>query len=145
MITGTTVRASTCKHCQSDDIFTEVQWEKINGMELKVKVTHCNYCTDEERYVFYVPALGQEIEIYHDIKQEDVWHAITEQPSLSEIKGTTKAMAEVGYTKEQSKLIGNIDYMFEEAVRLNLCTGDEAINIGHSTGMIFGKHTGKLR
>ena len=58
--------------------------------------------------------------------------------------GTVKMCLQVGYTPEQAELIGKIDDCFEEAQKLNLCTGDEAQAIGVYAGTIMGKHTGKL-
>ena len=60
------------------------------------------------------------------------------------MQGTVKACLEIGYSKEQSDLIGKIDDLFEEAVKLDLCTGDEAIAIGMAVGKAIGKHTCKL-
>jgi hypothetical protein len=60
------------------------------------------------------------------------------------MQGTVKMCLEVGYTQEQAELIGKMDDLFEEAAKLDLCTGDEAESIGHSVGVIFGRHTGKL-
>lgn len=144
MESGTVSRANQCKRCETDDVFTDIRWNTMNGIELKVKVTYCNHCGDRERQIFVIPDKEPEREIYHDSKQEGVWHVVETQPNLGEIKGTTRSMIGLGYSGEQAKLIGNIDYMFEEAVRLGLCTGDEALNIGRTTGLIFGKHTGKL-
>ena len=60
------------------------------------------------------------------------------------MQGTVKACLEIGYSKDQSELIGKIDDIFEEAVKLDLCSGDEAEAIGRAVGTIMGKHTGKL-
>jgi len=60
------------------------------------------------------------------------------------MQGTVKACLELGYTKEQAELVGKLDDVFEEAIKLNLCTADEAIEIGQYVGTKFGKHTGKL-
>ncbi len=60
------------------------------------------------------------------------------------MKGTVDFCLKVGYTREQADLIGKIDDLFEEAIKLDLCTGDEAIAIGTYAGEVFGKHTGKL-
>jgi hypothetical protein len=57
---------------------------------------------------------------------------------------TVNVCKDLGYTDEQSELVGQIDDLFERAVELDLCTGDEAIIIGQACGRIFGKHTGKL-
>jgi len=60
------------------------------------------------------------------------------------VQGTVKACLEIGYTKQQAELVGKIDDIFEEAVKLDLCSGDEAEAIGRAVGTIMGKHTGKL-
>ena len=59
------------------------------------------------------------------------------------MQGTVKACLEIGYTKQQAELVGKIDDIFEEAVKLDLCSGDEAEAIGRVVGTIMGKHTGK--
>lgn len=61
------------------------------------------------------------------------------------MQGTVTTCKQLGYTDEQSKLIGDIDDLFEQAIKLDLCTPDEAIAIGMAVGEIFGKHTGKLK
>lgn len=61
------------------------------------------------------------------------------------MEGTVKMCKEVGYTDEQAELIGKLEDLMEEAQKLDLCTGDEAEKIGRFTGIIFGKHTGKLK
>ena len=60
------------------------------------------------------------------------------------MQGTINACLELGYTKEQAELIGKIDDVFEEAVKLDLCSGDEAERIGAAVGTVMCKHTGKL-
>ncbi len=60
------------------------------------------------------------------------------------MQGTINMCLELGYTKDQANLIGKLDDLFEEAAKLDLCTGDEAEKIGIHVGNIFGKHTGKL-
>ena len=60
------------------------------------------------------------------------------------MKGTVDMCIQVGYTKEQAELIGKIDDLFEEAIKLDLLTGTESIAIGRAAGAIMGKHTGKL-
>lgn len=59
------------------------------------------------------------------------------------MEGTVKALKQLGYTDEQAELLGKLDDLFEEAIKVDLCTGDEAENIGITVGRIFGKHTGK--
>ena len=61
------------------------------------------------------------------------------------MQGTVNLCLELGYTQEQTDLIGRMDDLFEEAVKLDLCTGDEAQIIGQKVGIIFGKHTGKIK
>ena len=60
------------------------------------------------------------------------------------MQGTVKMCLELGYTQEQAELIGRLDDLFEEAIKLDLCTGNEAEMIGQKVGLIFGKHTGKI-
>jgi hypothetical protein len=60
------------------------------------------------------------------------------------MQGTVRMCLELGYTPEQAELIGQIDDLFEEAVKLELCSGEEAEMIGQKVGLIFGRHTGKL-
>lgn len=60
------------------------------------------------------------------------------------MQGTVDACKQIGYTNEQSELIGKIDDLFEEAIKLDLVSPDEAIKIGMFVGQIAGKHTGKL-
>lgn len=61
------------------------------------------------------------------------------------MQGTVELCLELGYTPEQAELIGKIDDLFEEAIKLGLCTGDDARMIGQTIGIIFGKHTGKIK
>jgi hypothetical protein len=60
------------------------------------------------------------------------------------MQGTVELCVQVGYTQEQAELIGKVDDLFEEAVKLDLCSGDEAEAIGKAVGTVMGKHTGKL-
>ncbi len=60
-------------------------------------------------------------------------------------QGTVNACKELGYTEEQSKLIGQIDDLFEEAVKLDLVSPTEAIKVGMFFGEQAGKHTGKIK
>jgi len=59
-------------------------------------------------------------------------------------QGTENVCLDLGYTPEQANLIGRIDDLFEEAIRLDLMTGDEAQALGVAVGQVMGKHTGKL-
>ena len=59
------------------------------------------------------------------------------------MQGTVEFAKKVGYTEEQAKLIGDLDDLFEKAIALDLCTGDEAQAIGTAVGMVFKEHTGK--
>ena len=60
------------------------------------------------------------------------------------MQGTVRVCKQIGYTDAQAELIGKIDDIFEEAVKLDLCSGDEAEAIGRAVGTVMGKHTGKL-
>jgi len=60
------------------------------------------------------------------------------------MQGTIDFCKQIGYTDEQAELIGRMDDLFEEAIKLNLLTGDEAVESGRFVGEIMGKHTGKL-
>ena len=60
------------------------------------------------------------------------------------MQGTVKVCKQMGYTDAQAELIGKIDDLFEEAIKLDLCTGDEATAIGAAVGRVFGRHTGKI-
>ncbi len=60
------------------------------------------------------------------------------------MEGTVKGAKAFGYSNAQAALLGQIDDLFEEAQRLELCTGDEATAIGRHVGLVFGRHTGKL-
>ncbi|KKM80390.1 hypothetical protein LCGC14_1340360 [marine sediment metagenome] len=60
------------------------------------------------------------------------------------MEGTVKDAKAFSYSNEQAELLGQMDDLFEEAQKLKLCTGDEAVDIGKYVGLIFGKHTGKL-
>jgi hypothetical protein len=44
----------------------------------------------------------------------------------------------IGYTEEQANLLDKIDDCFEEAVKLDMLTGDEAEEIGRFCGKIMG-------
>lgn len=60
------------------------------------------------------------------------------------MQGTVDFAKSIGYTDEQAELIGKIDDLLEEAQKLDMCTGDEAEQIGAFSGLIFGQHTGIL-
>lgn len=60
------------------------------------------------------------------------------------MQGTVNMCLKLGYTKEQSELIGKLDDLFEEAIKLDLCTEDEATRIGENVGRTFGRHTNKI-
>jgi len=60
------------------------------------------------------------------------------------MEGTIRDAKAFGYSDKQAELLGQMDDLFEEAQKLELCTGDEAIDIGKHVGLVFGKHTGKL-
>ena len=60
------------------------------------------------------------------------------------MQGIVNFCKQIGYTNEQSELIGKIDDLFEEAIKLDLVSPNEAIEIGKFVGQIAGKHTGKL-
>lgn len=60
------------------------------------------------------------------------------------MQGTINECLKLGYTTAQATLIGQIDDLFEEAIKLDLCTDKEAITIGLTCGRIFGQHTGKI-
>ncbi len=59
------------------------------------------------------------------------------------MRGTVNWCKKLGYTDPQAELIGKLDDLFEEAIKLDLCTGDGAQKIGVFTGKVFGSHTGK--
>ncbi len=60
------------------------------------------------------------------------------------MQGTVNECKRLGYTDEQAELISKLDDLFEEAIKLDMCTGDEAEGIGRVVGAVFGKHTGKF-
>lgn len=60
------------------------------------------------------------------------------------MEGTVKANKAIGHSDAQAELLGKMDDLFEEGIKLDLCTGDEAQATGAYVGTIFGKHTGKL-
>ena len=67
------------------------------------------------------------------------------EKEIKDMQGTVKMCLELGYTKEQAELIGKLDDLFEEAIKLGLCSDKEATQIGISTGTTFGKHTGHIK
>lgn len=61
------------------------------------------------------------------------------------MQGTVDLCLRLGYKPEQATLIGKIDDLFEEAIRLDLVSEDEALNLGAIFGRVAGKHTGILK
>ncbi|HDZ26382.1 hypothetical protein LCGC14_1149280 [marine sediment metagenome] len=60
------------------------------------------------------------------------------------MEGTVTECMRIGYTKEQSELIGRIDDLFEEAIKINLINEDDALQLGKVFGTMAGKFTGKF-
>lgn len=59
------------------------------------------------------------------------------------MQGTVDHCKRVGFTPEQSELIGKMDDLFEEAQTLGLVTGDQAQEIGVFVGKMMYTTTGK--
>ena len=59
--------------------------------------------------------------------------------------GTVKMCLDLGYTAEQSDLVGDIDELFEKAIKLKLISGDDAQRLGQICGQMCGEYTGKLK
>ena len=60
------------------------------------------------------------------------------------MQGTVNACKKLGYTDEQSELIGKIDDLFEEAIKSGLISPEDAVRFGQEFGRSAGKYTGKL-
>ena len=60
------------------------------------------------------------------------------------MEGTVKGCLQLGYTKEQAELMGEIDDLFEKAISLGLLSDFEAIYVGEIFGKLAGKRTGKI-
>lgn len=61
----------------------------------------------------------------------------------SQVKGTVRAMKQIGYTDEQSQLMGDIDDLFEQAIKVGLVSDKDAIVVGQVVGTMALHHTGK--
>lgn len=59
------------------------------------------------------------------------------------MKGTVKECRRLGYTEEQAKLMGDLDDLFEQAVKCGLVCEDDAVVVGQVVGTMALKHTGK--
>lgn len=59
------------------------------------------------------------------------------------MQGTVKECLKLGYTNEQSDLMGKLDDDFEAAIKLGLITEKEAFDFGVSFAKIAMKNTGK--
>lgn len=60
------------------------------------------------------------------------------------MEGTVKMCRELGYTDQQAELVGKIDDLFEEAIKLDMISPLDALQLGRQFGLFAGKHTGKL-
>ena len=61
------------------------------------------------------------------------------------MRGTVNVCKKLGYTDEQAELIGKLDDLYEEAIRLDLISANEAIRLGQEFGRSAGKHVGILQ
>jgi hypothetical protein len=52
-------------------------------------------------------------------------------------------LKELGYSPEQAELLGQMDDLFEEAIKLELLDPKDAIVLGQVAGTIMGRKTGK--
>ena len=60
------------------------------------------------------------------------------------MQGTVNACKEIGYTDPQAELMGRIDDLFEEAIKVGLLPEEDVLTLGKTCGKMAGKFTGKI-
>jgi len=61
------------------------------------------------------------------------------------MNGATEQWVKLGYTQQQAEVIDKLDDLFEKAIEVKLCSGDQATAIGVTVGKIFGRFAGIIK